>query len=125
MGNINGGNNPYENLTKSSFQNAVIISNESQTNIDLSDPIYRVVTWKYVDNSGVEKRFQRVLDTRYLFKPSEFWNINKQLGLEENIFIDDVMYSKEVTQQEYLLDQSIQNKLKVASILNLENNTIH
>lgn len=126
MGNINGGNNPYENLTKSSFQDAVVISNESEANnINLSKPIYRVVTWNFIDDSGEQKSFQRVLDTRYLFKPSEFWNINKQLKLEENTFIDDVMYWDEVSEQEYLLDQSLEYKIKVKNLLNPENNTIH
>ncbi len=126
MGNINGGNNPYENLTKSSFQNAVVISNESEANnINLSKPIYRVVIWNFIDDSGEQKSFQRVLDTRYLFKPSEFWNINKQLKLEENTFIDDVMYWDEVSEQEYLLDQSLEYKIKVKNLLNPENNTIH
>lgn len=126
MGNINGGNNPYENLTKSSFQNATVISNESEANnIDLSQPIYRVVTWNFIDDSGNQKNFQRVLDTRYLFKPSEFWNINIQLNLWENIFIDNVMYGQEVDKQDYLLDQSLEYKLKVNNVLFWENNTIH
>lgn len=126
MGNINGGNNPYENLTKTSFQNATVISSESEANnIDLSQPIYRVVTWNFTDNSGNQKSFQRVLDTRYLFKPSEFWNINIQLNLWENIFIDNVMYGQEVDKQDYLLDQSLEYKLKVNNVLFWENIIIH
>ncbi len=126
MGNINEGNNPYENLTKSSFQNATVISNESEANnINLSQPIYRVVTWNFIDDSGEQKSFQRVLDTRYLFKPSEFWNINIQLNLWENIFIDNVMYGQEIDKQDYLLDQSLEYKLKVNNVLFWENNTIH
>ncbi len=125
MGNINGGNNPYENLTKSSFQNATVISNESEANnIDLSQPIYRVVTWNFTYNSGEQKNFQRVLDTRYLFKPSEFWNINIQLNIDENIFIDDVMYGNEVSEKEYLLDQSLEYKNKITTIL-YPSNTLH
>lgn len=126
MGNTNGGNNPYENLTKTSFQNATVISSESEANnIDLSQPIYRVVTWNFTDNSGNQKSFQRVLDTRYLFKPSEFWNINIQLNLWENIFIDNVMYGQEVDKQDYLLDQSLEYKLKVNNVLFWENIIIH
>lgn len=126
MGNINGGNNPYENLTKTSFQNATVISSESEANnIDLSQPIYRVVTWNFTDDSGNQKSFQRVLDTRYLFKPSEFWNINIQLNLWENIFIDNVMYGQEVDKQDYLLDQSLEYKLKVNNVLFWENIIIH
>lgn len=126
MGNVNGGNNPYENLTKTSFQNATVISSESEANnIDLSQPIYRVVTWNFTDDSGNQKSFQRVLDTRYLFKPSEFWNINIQLNLWENIFIDNVMYGQEVDKQDYLLDQSLEYKLKVNNVLFWENIIIH
>lgn len=118
MGNINGGNNPYENLTKSSFVNAKVIwESQEASSIDLSQPIYRVITGNYIDDYGEQQRFQRVLDTRYLFKPSEFWNINMQLNIDENIFIDDVMYWNKVDQKEFLLDQSLEYKNKITTIL--------
>ncbi len=126
MENINGGKNPYENLTKSSFENATVISNESEANnINLSQPIYRVVTWNFTDDLGNQKSFQRVLDTRYLFKPSEFWNINTQLQLPENTFVEDVNYGQEVDKQEFLLDQSLVYKYKVNYLLNWDNKSIH
>ena len=124
MGNLNGGQNPYENLTKSSFKNLPVLSQQEE-NLDLSQPIYRVVTWDYTNHRWDIVEVQAIVDTRYLFKPSKFWNISQHLGLVENTFVNNVEYWDQVSAEEFLLDQSLQHKKKVAEILMWDNKTIH
>jgi hypothetical protein len=74
------GENPYENLTKESFQNARIIDSETEKKgVNLDEPIYRVVTGNVKNNQDVAEDFYRIVDTRFLFKPSTFPSLVDQL----------------------------------------------
>ena len=47
--------------------------------MNLDEPIYRVVTGNVKNNQDVAEDFYRIVDTRFLFKPSTFPSLVDQL----------------------------------------------
>lgn len=83
MGNINGGNNPYEKISRDDV--VVIKKPQENLQIDFTKPILKNITFSYTDDDNEIIQFQWVVDIRFMQKPNKFDSIHKQLGLKSDI----------------------------------------